>query len=57
MGNRALSARITGVVQGLGFRDWTATEARARGIASWDRNEDDGSVAALFHGPPKPWRR
>lgn len=43
-------ARITGQVQGVNYRSWTASEAEARGLAGWVRNEDDGSVTALFHG-------
>ncbi|UVC11587.1 acylphosphatase [Rhizobium sp. TH2] len=48
---QAFQVRITGRVQGVGFRDWTAREARLLGLAGWVRNERDGSVTALFVGP------
>jgi acylphosphatase len=44
--------RITGVVQGVGFRYWTAREAQRRGLRGWVRNRHDGSVEALIVGPP-----
>ena len=48
--HQAIEVRITGRVQGVGFRDWTAREARQLGLAGWVRNENDGSVAALIIG-------
>jgi len=47
----ALVLRITGRVQGVGFRAWTDQQARARGLSGWVRNEADGAVSALVHGP------
>jgi acylphosphatase len=44
--------RATGRVQGVFFRDATRREARARGVAGWARNCGDGSVEAVFEGPP-----
>lgn len=49
---RAARVRITGRVQGVAFRAWTAAEAEARGLAGWVRNLADGSVEALFAGGP-----
>lgn len=42
--------RVEGRVQGVGFREWTAREARGRGLAGFVRNRKDGSVEALFAG-------
>jgi len=42
--------RITGLVQGVGFRHSLAREARAHGLAGWVRNRRDGSVEALLQG-------
>jgi acylphosphatase len=42
--------RITGVVQGVGFRYWTQREAARRGLRGWVRNRHDGSVEALIIG-------
>ncbi len=41
---------VTGRVQGVGFRAWTKSEAEARGLSGWVRNEPDGSVSALIEG-------
>jgi acylphosphatase len=51
MTDMTLTASITGRVQGVAFRAWTQAEARARGLTGWVRNEADGSVSALLHGP------
>ena len=47
-----LRLRIRGRVQGVGFRDWTATAAGAHGLTGWVRNRRDGSVEALLVGAP-----
>jgi acylphosphatase len=59
--------RITGRVQGVFFRQWTADTADRLGVSGWVRNGRDGSVevsasgeqeavealiAELRHGPP-----
>jgi acylphosphatase len=43
--------RITGKVQGVGFRAWAMNEAASRGLAGWVRNRRDGSVEILVAGP------
>ncbi|MBI4923228.1 MAG: acylphosphatase [Devosia nanyangense] len=47
---RTLQVRISGEVQGVGFRAWTEAAARARGLSGWVRNRRDGSVEALISG-------
>jgi len=42
--------RITGRVQGVGFRYALQREARSLGLAGWVRNRRDGSVEALLQG-------
>lgn len=46
-----LSARITGRVQGVGFRNFTQMRARQLGLTGWVRNEADGSVRLEAEGP------
>ncbi len=51
-GTKAVRVRIQGRVQGVWFRGWMAREAAARGLGGWVRNRFDGTVEALFAGPP-----
>ena len=44
--------RAHGRVQGVFFRDSVRREAERRGVAGWASNEPDGTVAAVFEGPP-----
>jgi acylphosphatase len=44
---------IRGRVQGVGFRAWTEHEATRRALDGWARNRRDGSVEAVFAGPPE----
>jgi acylphosphatase len=46
-----LTARVTGTVQGVGFRYWTARKADELGITGSVRNDDDGSVTVVAEGP------
>jgi acylphosphatase len=48
---RAVEVRITGEVQGVSFRGYTAREAVRLELVGWVRNEDDGSVSAHLEGP------
>jgi acylphosphatase len=42
--------RVTGRVQGVGYRAWAAETAAALRLAGWVRNRSDGSVEALVAG-------
>jgi acylphosphatase len=46
--------RITGRVQGVGYRYALRDEAERRGLSGWVRNRLDGSVEALVQGAPQP---
>lgn len=41
-----------GLVQGVWFRETTRREAERHGVAGWVRNRRDGTVEAVFEGPP-----
>jgi acylphosphatase len=43
--------KVSGRVQGVGFRYYTQTFARRRGLVGWVRNNYDGSVAICAEGP------
>ncbi len=42
---------VSGLVQGVFFRDTCRRVAAARGVAGWVRNLPDGRVEAVFEGP------
>ena len=42
--------RITGQVQGVGYRFWMTRHATTLGLRGWVRNRTDGSVEALVIG-------
>ncbi|MGB1586781.1 MAG: acylphosphatase [Thermoplasmatota archaeon] len=43
---------VSGIVQGVYFRESTKLEALEQGVRGWVRNLDDGRVEAVFEGPP-----
>lgn len=49
---RRVRLRASGRVQGVFFRDSVRREAAERGVAGWVRNCPDGTVEAVFEGPP-----
>ena len=47
---KAVQYRVTGRVQGVGFRAYVADLARTEGVQGWVRNLPDGSVQARAEG-------
>lgn len=47
---RSIRIRITGRVQGVGFRAWAERQANALGLSGWVRNAENGDVEAVFSG-------
>jgi acylphosphatase len=45
--------RITGQVQGVGYRLWATRTAASLGLRGWVRNRRDGRVEALVTGTPE----
>ncbi|WP_439497276.1 acylphosphatase [Bosea sp. (in: a-proteobacteria)] len=44
---------ISGLVQGVGYRQWLRERALAAGVAGWVRNRSDGTVEAVLSGAPE----
>ena len=52
MSGERLTARVTGRVQGVGFRWWVRRQADALGLTGWVMNGDDErSVELVAEGP------
>jgi DNA ligase D-like protein (predicted 3'-phosphoesterase) len=49
--SKSVRVRISGRVQGVGFRDSVRRRAIELGALGWVRNEDDGALAAHLEGP------
>ena len=47
---RTVRICVRGRVQGVGFRDWIAAQARSLKLVGWVRNRRDGSVEILGSG-------
>lgn len=47
---------ISGVVQGVFYRDWTRKNALELGLGGWVKNLFDGRVEAIFEGEEKKVR-
>jgi len=47
---KRLQARVTGRVQGVGFRYYVLGEAAHIGLTGWVRNRRDGSVEVIAEG-------
>jgi acylphosphatase len=50
---KTVRLRITGNVQGVGYRIWATRTASGLGLRGWVRNRSDGSVEALATGAPE----
>jgi acylphosphatase len=49
---KTVRLRITGGVQGVGYRVWATRTASSLGLRGWVRNRSDGSVEVLATGTP-----
>jgi acylphosphatase len=50
MAEKTVRLRITGRVQGVGYRLWATHIAACLGLRGWVRNRSDGSVEVLATG-------
>jgi acylphosphatase len=48
--DKTVRLRVTGRVQGVGYRLWVMRTAAHLGLRGWVRNRTDGSVEALVTG-------
>jgi acylphosphatase len=47
----AVTAVVSGIVQGVGYRYATRARARMLGLRGWVRNRQDGAVEVFLQGP------
>jgi acylphosphatase len=45
-----IHATVKGRVQGVGFRNWTYSQARLFGVTGWVKNAPEGVVSILAEG-------
>jgi acylphosphatase len=50
---KTVRLRITGGVQGVGYRVWATRTASTLGLRGWVRNRSTGSVEVLATGEPR----
>jgi len=50
MGNVRAHVFVSGLVQGVFFRQKSKQQAESHGVRGWVRNLDDGRVEAVFEG-------
>jgi acylphosphatase len=55
--NERVLARVTGTVQGVGFRFFACRTAVELGLVGWVRNLADGSVEFVAEGPREQLER
>lgn len=47
---KRVNAKIYGIVQGVGFRNFVRTHAKKLGVTGWIKNNLDGSVETVLEG-------
>ncbi|MBI2547309.1 MAG: acylphosphatase [Candidatus Aenigmarchaeota archaeon] len=47
---KRVTARIYGIVQNVGFRNFVRKHAKELGLTGWVKNNLDGTVEAVFEG-------
>lgn len=45
-----ITATVRGRVQGVGFRNWTYSQAKLFGLTGWVKNTSEGDVSLLAEG-------